>query len=594
MSDLLKDRVIVAIGTQYDVGDEIGRGSMGVVYRAIDLRLHRTVAIKVLPPDLAFRPETRERFLREAEMAAQLSHPNIVPIFSVDEKSGIVYFVMAYVDGESLGERIEREPRPPLDLVRRVLREVADALDYASRRGVIHRDIKPDNILLDRHGERPVVTDFGIARAAETQSRLTVTGVAVGTPAYMSPEQAMGDRELDGRSDIYSLGVLAYRMIAGELPFRANSSAAMMMKHLSERPLPLATKRPDAPRELVDAVERAMAKHPEDRWQNAGALRDALDGMPTASFTGASPARVPAPVPVRASDPQLPAHGSSARERKRKKRKHEDSLEVFAGKPLEERLRIARRDLFIAGAGVTALAGFNALTWPMFFWTLFPAFFMGWSVVAKVGTLWSEGVPLRDVFRPNRGPRSPRSSPSADAASLAPSDVLAGPHGAAVRRAAEDRAHIQVIVSNLAKADRDLVPDVLPTVDALAERIALLAQMLHRLDHDVAPGTLERLEGRIGEVEREGPSAIDQERRLSLLKRQRATLADLAERRARVARQLESAGLALENLRLDLLKLRSSGVQAAIHDVQNATQEARALSREIGHVLDAAEEVRKL
>ncbi len=586
MSDLLKDRVIVAIGTQYDIADEIGRGSMGVIYRATDLRLHRTVAIKVLPPDLAFRPETRERFLREAEMAAQLSHPNIVPIFSVDEKSGIVYFVMAHVDGESLGERIEREPRPPLDLVRRVLRDVADALDYANRRGVIHRDIKPDNILLDRHGERPVVTDFGIARVAETQSRLTVTGVAVGTPAYMSPEQAMGDRELDGRSDIYSLGVVGYRMIAGELPFRANSSASMMMKHISEQPLPLAGKRPDAPRELLEAVERALAKHPEDRWQHAGQLRDALDMLPTASFTGAAP--VYAPAPVRLGNPQ-----PVPREKKKRKKK-EDSLEVFAGKPLEERLRIARRDVFIAGAGVTVLAGFNALTWPMFFWTLFPAFFMGWSVVAKVGTLWSEGVPLRDVFRPNRDPRPARELPSADAKSLAPSDVLAGPHGVAVRRAAEDRAHIQLIVENLSKPDRELVPEVLPTVDALAERIAMLAQMLHRLDHDVAPGTLERLEARLAEVEREGPSAIDQERRLALLRRQQKTLMDLAERRARVARQLESAGLALENLRLDLLKLRSSGVQAAIHDVQNATQEARALSREIGHVLDAAEEVRKL
>jgi serine/threonine-protein kinase len=163
-----------------------------------------------------------------------------------------------------------------------------------------------------------------------------------------------------------------------------------------------------------------------------------------------------------------------------------------------------------------------------------------------------------------------------------------------VRRAAEDRAHIQLIVKNLSKPDRELVPDVLPTVDALAERIASLAQMLHRLDQDVPAGTLERLDARIADVEREGPSAIDQERRLGLLKRQRTTIADLAERRARVARQLESAGLALENLRLDLLKLRSSGVQAAIHDVQNATQEARALSREIGHVLEAAEEVRRI
>ncbi|HEU5186423.1 MAG TPA: serine/threonine-protein kinase, partial [Gemmatimonadaceae bacterium] len=239
MHDQLKDRVIVAIGTHYDIGDVIGSGAMGVVYRATDLRLRRTVAIKVLPPDLAFRPETRERFLREAEMAAKLSHPNIVPIYSVDETGGIAYFVMGYVEGDSLGEHLEQQPRPPFEVVRRVLKDVADALDYAHRHGVVHRDIKPDNIILDRHGGRPVVTDFGIARAAESHPRLTVTGVAVGTPAYMSPEQALGERELDGRSDIYSLGIIGYRMLTGQLPFRAPSSAAMMLKHLSEQPAPL-------------------------------------------------------------------------------------------------------------------------------------------------------------------------------------------------------------------------------------------------------------------------------------------------------------------------------------------------------------------
>ncbi len=584
MSDQLKDRVIVAIGTQYDIGDEIGRGSMGVVYRATDLRLRRTVAIKVLPPDLAFRPETRERFLREAEMSAQLSHPNIVPIFSVDEKDGIVHFVMAFIDGESLGERLEREPKSPVDLVRRVLRDVADALDYAHRRGVVHRDIKPDNILLDRHGARPVVTDFGIARAAEAESRLTVTGVAVGTPAYMSPEQAMGERELDGRSDIYSLGVVGYRMIAGELPFRASSSASMMLKHMSERPTPLGGQRTDVSPALVAVVEHALAKRPEDRWQNAGEIRDAIDSGTTAVFA-APPVNLPAPIPAAGNPQPVP------REKKRKK-KGEDSLETFAARPIDQRIRIARREGFMAACGITAYVGVSIFTWPFLWWTIFPVFFMGASTVGKIASLWGDGVPLRDIFRANRSARPRAELP--DAAPLAPQDVLAGPHGPAVRRASEDRAHIQMIVKNLAKADRELVPDVLPTVDALAERIASLAQMLHRLDQDVPAGTLERLDTRLAEVEREGPSAIDQERRLGLLKRQRTTLADLAERRARVARQLESAGLALENLRLDLLKLRSSGVQAAIHDVQNATQEARALSREIGHVLEAAEEVRRI
>lgn len=396
----------------------------------------------------------------------------------------------------------------------------------------------------------------------------------------------MGDRELDGRSDIYSLGVVGYRMLAGELPFRASSSASMMLKHMSEQPPPLAGQRPDAPAALAAAVERALAKRPEDRWQDAGAMRDAIETGATGSFTG-TPAHVPAPIPQPAGNPQ-----PVPRERKRK-RKREDSLETFAARPIDQRIRIARRDAFMGSAGILAFVGFNLLTWPNFWWTVFPVFFMSASAMGKIASLWGDGVPLRQIFRTNRPGNDP-ALPASDVTPLAPSDVLAGPHGPAVRRAAEDRAHIQMIVKNLAKADRELVPDVLPTVDALTERIASLAQMLHRLDHDVPTGTLERIDSRIAEVEREGPAAIDQERRLGLLKRQRTTLADLAERRARVARQLESAGLALENLRLDLLKLRSSGVQAAIHDVQNATQEARALSREIGHVLEAAEEVRRI
>src|SRR5687768_3950091 len=373
-------------------------------------------------------------------------------------------------------------------------------------------------------------------------------------------------------------------MSAGELPFRASSSASMMLKHMSERPTPLGGQRTDVSAALVAVVERALAKRPEDRWQNAGEIRDAIDSGTTATFTPVAP-QVPAPLAPAGNPQPVP------REKKRKK-KREDSLETFAARPIDQRVRIARRDGFMAAVGITAYVGVSIFTWPFLWWTIFPVFFMGASTVGKIASLWGDGVPLRDIFRANRS-QSLKAGSSSEAP-LAPQDVLNGPHGPAVRRASEDRAHIQMIVKNLAKADRDLVPDVLPTVDALAERIASLAQMLHRLDVDVPSGTLERLDGRIAEVEREGASAIDHERRLGLLKRQRTTLADLAERRARVARQLESAGLALENLRLDLLKLRSSGVQAAIHDVQNATQEARALSREIGHVLEAAEEVRRL
>src|SRR5208337_4151478 len=188
-------RVEEVLAPTFELDHEIGRGGMGIVYLARDRRLKRAVAIKVLPPELSFRAEIKSRFLREAETSAQLSHPNIVPIFTVDERGGLVYFVMAYVAGETLGQRLAREGKLAAPEARRLLTEVAAALAYAHSRGVIHRDIKPDNILLSTDGGRAMVTDFGIARAISgsgVDSRLTATGMAIGTPAYMSPEQCAG------------------------------------------------------------------------------------------------------------------------------------------------------------------------------------------------------------------------------------------------------------------------------------------------------------------------------------------------------------------------------------------------------------------
>ncbi|HET9004954.1 MAG TPA: serine/threonine-protein kinase, partial [Gemmatimonadaceae bacterium] len=272
----LHDRVVAAIGEQYEVESEIGRGGMSVVYRARDRRLNRPVAIKVLPPELAFDPAIRARFTREAQTSAHLSHAHIVPIYDVGERDGIAWFVMTIVTGGSLATLIEREPRQQVDEVRRLLCECADALAYAHLRGVIHRDVKPDNILLDGNNGRVMVTDFGIARAVESGTRLTVTGMAIGTPAYMSPEQALGEREIDGRSDIYSLGVLGYQMLTGRVPFSAGNSMALLLKHVSERPQPIVELRPDAPAGLREAIERAMMKSPEDRWPTAAAMREAL------------------------------------------------------------------------------------------------------------------------------------------------------------------------------------------------------------------------------------------------------------------------------------------------------------------------------
>jgi serine/threonine-protein kinase len=291
--DELRAHVERALAAHYELDCEIGRGGMGIVYRAKDRRLKRQVAIKLLPPELAFRSEIKSRFLREAETAAQLSHPNIVPIYTVDEQEGLVFFVMAYVSGDNLAKRLHERGVLTVDETRRVLREVADALAYAHDRGVVHRDIKPDNILLDQTSGRPLVTDFGIARAMDSEgdSRLTATGMAIGTPAYMSPEQAAGEREIDGRSDLYSLGILGYQMLTGEPPFVAGSTPAMLVKHISERPIPVEQRRTDVPQDLARAVMMLLEKDPANRFSTASALVTALDSgvVPPPRSSGTKP-----------------------------------------------------------------------------------------------------------------------------------------------------------------------------------------------------------------------------------------------------------------------------------------------------------------
>jgi serine/threonine-protein kinase len=288
MSDALSKRLTQALGSSFTVEGEIGRGGMGVVYNARDERLKRKVAIKVLPPELAFREEIRIRFLREAETAARLSHPHIVPIHSVGEgPEGLVYFVMAYVDGESLGARIKRRGKLPPEEARRILMETADALGAGHALGIVHRDVKPDNILLEGSRGRVVLTDFGIAKALTSTTgpgTLTATGVAIGTPHYMSPEQAAGDREIDGRSDIYSLGVVGYQMLTDELPFSAPTVPGLLLKQITEQAPYLKDKAPACPDDLAGCVMRSLEKDPEARWPTADALRRALESRSTPAY----------------------------------------------------------------------------------------------------------------------------------------------------------------------------------------------------------------------------------------------------------------------------------------------------------------------
>ncbi|MDF1502836.1 serine/threonine-protein kinase, partial [Roseisolibacter sp. H3M3-2] len=309
MSDPLRDRVVAAIGDRFEVGEELGRGGMSVVYRAREVRLRRTVALKVLPPELAFRSGVRERFLREAQTSAQLQHPHVVPVYAADETGGVAWLAMALVEGETLGQRMARVGRAGIDEARRLLAEVADALAYAHAHGVVHRDVKPDNILLDRESGRAVVTDFGIARAAEEELRLTVTGVAIGSPAYMSPEQAMGDAGVDGRTDQYALAVVGYQLLTGQLPFDAASATAMLIKHVGETPRPIAELRPEVPAALAQALERALAKKPADRWPDAATFRRVLLDPRAGEAMGVPAAASPAP----ATPPPPPAPPADAK-----------------------------------------------------------------------------------------------------------------------------------------------------------------------------------------------------------------------------------------------------------------------------------------
>ncbi len=269
------DRLQRALAGRYSLERELGRGGMAIVYLARDVALDRPVAVKVLPPHLATDAAYRERFLREARTAAGLSHPHIVPIHLVEERDGLVYFVMAFVDGESLGERVRRGgPLKPADAAR-LVQEVAWALAYAHGRGVIHRDIKPDNILIDKGSGRALVADFGIARVAATET-MTTQGEVIGTLRYMSPEQSTSGAPIDGRSDLYSLGITAFFALTGRVPFEAENPATLISMHLAEPAPPLLSVRAGVPAKLAEAVDRCLAKDPTARFANGEQLADAI------------------------------------------------------------------------------------------------------------------------------------------------------------------------------------------------------------------------------------------------------------------------------------------------------------------------------
>ena len=252
---------------------------MGAVYLARERLLERLVAIKVLRRELV-HGDARERFIREARTAAKLTHPHIVPLYSFGQADDTLYYIMGFVEGESLEERLKRSGTLGASQVRRILAELADALEYAHMNGVVHRDIKPDNILIDRASGRAILTDFGIAKVESAGMTITRTGIIVGTPLYMSPEQAAGDREVDGRADLYSLGVIGYRMLSGRLPFEGKSIQDLFVKHATQEPAPIDTLNAEISPELASAVMRCLKKEPSQRWPAAAAFQRALVAEP--------------------------------------------------------------------------------------------------------------------------------------------------------------------------------------------------------------------------------------------------------------------------------------------------------------------------
>jgi eukaryotic-like serine/threonine-protein kinase len=628
----LRSLVERALSAHYELDSEIGRGGMGVVYRAKDRRLKRTVAIKVLPPELAFRSEIKTRFLREAEMAAQLNHPNIVDIYAVDEAGGIVFFVMAYITGDNVAKLLHDHGALSIDQTRRILRDVADALAYAHERGVIHRDIKPDNILIDADSGRPMVTDFGIARAvSEGETRLTATGIAIGTPTYMSPEQAAGERAIDGRSDLYSLGILGYQMLSGEPPFVANSTPAILVKHVSERPVPIEQRRSDVPPDLARVIMQLLEKDPANRFPSAGSVVVALDTgrMPAFASSGNMVVTNAAPASSAPTVPQQGGYPAGAQQSgfAQQAPTAEEYRRWEAPEVVRFRKKVAPY-LFINGVLVVldVTAGVDVL-WIPVIWTIFMAF--------RYSRLWSDGYDWRDVFRQPRdrdlidvaedaitytrsmfnrdkrralreerrnrigrpGNYSQGGGGAPQLPPLAMDDVAraAGTFGDRIHRAERDRNEILALLERMPSSERQRIPDVGRSATALAERVRNLALALADIDRSAAAGGSEALEAEISRLEN-AANPLDQSgsdervRRLAFLKRQRRAIAEVSAKRGSIAAKLETCVVALQNIKLDLIRL-NAGSQTPQH-ITSLAMDALNLADSVDTALYVADEMR--
>ncbi|MDB4875328.1 MAG: hypothetical protein JWM41_1774 [Gemmatimonadetes bacterium] len=342
MTELIKAKLESALAGRYAIDREIGRGGMATVYLARDLKHDRRVALKVLDPELGAALGA-ERFLSEIRVTANLQHPNLLPLFDSGEADGLLFYVMPYVEGESLRHWLNREKQLPIDETVRIAVSVCAALDYAHSRGVVHRDLKPENILL-QHGQ-PVVADFGIALAISHAGvqRVTQTGLSLGTPQYMSPEQATGDRAIDGSTDIYSLGAVAYEMLAGEPPHAGATAQAVIARLMTEEPRSITSVRHSVPEHVDAAIHRALEKLPADRFSSGARFAEALQGAgpPSGARTksatrwrSAAVARHSRPVPWLIAVAALVAAGLALRQRTTVERVERYDLTTLGAKPM--------------------------------------------------------------------------------------------------------------------------------------------------------------------------------------------------------------------------------------------------------------------
>ncbi len=653
-TDELGTHVAQVLSANYELESEVGRGGMGIVYCARDRRLKREIAIKVLPPELSFRADIRQRFLREAETAAQLNHPNIVPIYTVEERDNLVYFVMAYIKGDNLGQRLQQHgPIAPVE-VRRILREVADALSYAHNRNVIHRDIKPDNIIIDEETGRAMVTDFGIARALTDSgdSRLTATGMAIGTPAYMSPEQSAGDSAIDGRSDLYSLGVVGYQMLCGQPPFVANNTPSMLVKHLSERPIPVDERWPDLPQDLSRAVMMCLEKDPADRFPSAAAFAVALEGgsMPTLATRASSAASTVATrantrereiteaLRDRYTPPTQPSYTSSQPSVEEMRRWEEPKVVSFRRK-LAPYLAV---NAILVPISLFSNHDFIALT---VIWTVALAF--------KYSKLWAAGYDWRDVFRQPRNrlifdvaaetiddaralfddkkreqvrararsrgqgmfsPMSPLPTiqpyqpyPRMGGPTTSLSPIPAGSpapfadsrYGSAIREAESDHREIHRQLLNMPQDDRDQIPEVAASADAVFRRVQQLALTLSDMDRSAGRETSEGVEKEITTLESQANpldynASEGRVRRLAMLRRQRRALVEIVRKKKEAQEKLDHCRQLLREMRLELVRFRTGGLNVQPTGLTMVTQQAQSVVREMGYLSDANAELNAL